>query len=427
MKKTMAAMALFGCLAGGPAGAQVPGSATAGAPRMPATSYPPATQGVGAGRMPAAPSPYAGTGAPGAAAGAPAASAPGAAPAPARAPLPAPGAGGQRVFDINSPLPGPTPDDQLKPVSIALPDDPLEPYLLTKQNGPFMVLAKVFRGPDSERMALALCKELRQDYKLPAYILRSKEWPMKSNIRGVPVQAPSMTTRAAIKQPEQIRIHDEAAVLVGDEKTLQASEVLLHKVKKIKPKCLDGMPKLFAWREGLSHALRTTNPYVPAQWLFPRAPDRLVVSMNRGLRSIAHCPGTYTLQVAQFTGRSTFDLNGNGNNHSLASSIIDPKSSPLRTAHDDAERLADNLSRSPEFRKLGMPVYVHHDRTSSRVFVGSFSGPDDPRLSFVHSEMMKISGQQFAQARRGSWRQSDPMVVPASGPTPVSTLKKDLQ
>ncbi|MHB1560348.1 MAG: hypothetical protein ACYC61_23095 [Isosphaeraceae bacterium] len=425
MKKTMAAMALFGCLAGGPAGAQVPGSGTAGAPRMPATSYPSPTQGVGAGagRTPAAPSPYTGTGTTGAAAAGngPGAAAPGAVPASSGAP----GAAGRREYDINSALPGPTPDDQLKPVSIALPDDPLEPYLLTKQNGPFMVLAKVFRGPDSERMALALCKELRQDYKLPAYILRSKEWPMKSNIRGVPVQAPSMTTRAAIKQPEQIRIHDEAAVLVGDEKTLQASELLLHKVKKIKPKCLDGMPKLWAWREGLSHAIRTTNPYVPAQWLYPRAPDRLVVSMNRGLRSIAHCPGTYTLQVAQFTGRSAFDLNGNGN--SLATSIIDPKSSPLRTAHDDAERLADNLSRSSEFRKLGVPVYVHHDRTSSRVFVGSFSAPDDPRLSFVHGEMMKISGQQFVQARRGTWRRSDPMVVPASGPTQVAELKKDLQ
>ncbi len=415
MKKTMAAMALFGCLAGGPAGAQVPGSGMAGTPRMPATSYPPATQGVGAGRMPATPSPYAGTGTPGAAAGAPAAAAPGA------APTPAPGAAGRREFDINSPLPGPTPDDQLKPVSIALPDDPLEPYLLTKQNGPFMVLAKVFRGPDSERMALALCKELRQDYKLPAYILRSKEWPMKSNIRGVPVQAPSMTTRAAIKQPEQIRIHDEAAVLVGDEKTLQASELLLHKVKKIKPRCLEGMPKLFAWREGLSRAIRTTNPYVPAQWLYPRAPDRLVVSMNRGLRSVAHCPGTYTLQVAQFTGRSAFDLNGQGT--SIARSVLDPVSSPLRTAHDDAERLADSLSRSPEFRKLGMPVYVHHDRTSSRVFVGSFNAPEETGARQMHDEMLKVAA--YYNGRRK--RTSDPMIVPATMLTKVKDLKKDLQ
>ena len=71
-----------------------------------------------------------------------------------------------------------------------LPDDPLEPYLLTKENGPFMVLAKVFRGPDAEKMALALCKELRQDFDLPAYILRTKDFPMKSYIRGTPLHGP---------------------------------------------------------------------------------------------------------------------------------------------------------------------------------------------------------------------------------------------
>ena len=31
------------------------------------------------------------------------------------------------------------PPDQTQPLAIALPDDPIEPYLLTKENGPFMV------------------------------------------------------------------------------------------------------------------------------------------------------------------------------------------------------------------------------------------------------------------------------------------------
>ena len=75
--------------------------------------------------------------------------------------------------------------------AIALPDDPLEPYLLTKENGPFMVMAKVFRGPDAEKMALALCMELRQDFGLPAYILRTKDFPMKSYIRGTPPRPPA--------------------------------------------------------------------------------------------------------------------------------------------------------------------------------------------------------------------------------------------
>ena len=88
---------------------------------------------------------------------------------------------------------------------------------------------------------------------------------MKSYIRGTPVQAPSMTTRAAIKQPEQVRIHDEAAVLVGNEKTLAASEVLLNQVKKWHPKCLDQMPVLFKWREGEDCHGRSGRPILTSR------------------------------------------------------------------------------------------------------------------------------------------------------------------
>ena len=48
-----------------------------------------------------------------------------------------------------------------------------------------MVLARVFRGADAERMALALVKELRNEYHLPAYILRTKDYPGKSLMRAL--------------------------------------------------------------------------------------------------------------------------------------------------------------------------------------------------------------------------------------------------
>ena len=230
--------------------------------------------------------------------------------------------------------------------------------------------------------------------------------------------------KAAIKQPEQVRIHDEAAVLVGDEKTLQGSEVLLNKVKKLHPKCLDGMPKLFGWRQGLSHALRTTNPYIPAQWLYPKAPDRLVVQMNSGLRSVANCPGHFTLQVAQFTGRTAYDLNGPGS--SIAQSILNPRSSPLQTAHDDAEKLADKLSRIPEIKQLGQPVFVYHDRTSSRVFVGSFNSPKDPAVVSVHGELLRAAGRLNAKDKRGRAAVNQ-LIVPATYLTDVEEIKSKLR
>ena len=67
----------------------------------------------------------------------------------------------------------------------------------------------------------------------------------------------------------------------------------------LNPKCLEGIPVLWKWREGggLSRAIRTTNPYVPVHWLYPKTPDRLMVQMNSGMRSIVNCPGNFTLQV----------------------------------------------------------------------------------------------------------------------------------
>jgi hypothetical protein len=393
MKRKIAAVTLCGCLAGGSAGAQAPSTGT------PPTS-----------RMPAAPSPSPALSPtpPGAGAGTPAAS------------------GGPQTYSAAD-LPGPTRDEDLRPATIALPDDPLEPYLITKTNGPFMVMAKVFRGPDADRMALALCKELRQDFALPAYILRPKEFPMRSYIRGTPVQAPSETMKSAIKQPEKIRTLDEAAVLVGDEKTLQGSEELLHKVKKLRPKCLEGIPVLFRWREGggLARAIRTTNPLIPAQWLYPKSPDRLIVEMNKGPRTIANCPGHFTLQVAQYTGRSTFDIYGQG--MAPFTKILDPASSPLQSAHDDAERLADRLSKSPEFQRLGQPVYVYHDRTSSRVFVGSFALADDPNAKVIRDELLKIAATATATRDWRGRTLTDQMIVPAAYLTDARELKQTVR
>ena len=141
-------------------------------------------------------------------------------------------------------------------------------------------------------MALALVKELRHDFGLPAYILRKKDYPGGSMIRGVPPTVPSEVKVPDIKYARENSNHRRSVVLVGNEKTLADSEKLWRKVKKLKPKCMDGMSSPYRWRTGLSSALRTTNPYVPAQLLYPRPNDKLVIRMNSGLRSIANCPGS---------------------------------------------------------------------------------------------------------------------------------------
>jgi len=314
----------------------------------------------------------------------------------------------------------PTPLDQIEAPAIQLPQDAIEPYLLTKDAGPFMVLARTFRGPEAERFALALVLELRNEYQLPAYILRTKDFPRNSNIRNVPPTAPPGVDRARLGDPERVRTYDEAAVLVGNEKSLKGSEVLLHKVKKIRPRCLDGLPKLYFWREGLSSATRTTNPYVPAQNIYPGNKDAFVERMNQAPNSIYHCPGRYSLQIADFSGRGSFEVNG-----MQAFDDGGLKRSPLVTAANDAEELAEGLAKAAEIRQLGQPVYVYHDRTSSKVLIGSFQAPNDPAAVRLREEMIRLSAQLIQPNMKVGRKKAavDKMIVPASVLTDLETIK----
>jgi hypothetical protein len=104
-----------------------------------------------------------------------------------------------------------------------------------KENGPFMVVAKTFRGVDAEKSAKDLATELRQEHKLSAYLLRGN------------------TITAGVQQ---------LTVLVGDAKTLHESESILKQVRTIKPRCLADSPNPLQRR--LAYAYRTTNPLRPA-------------------------------------------------------------------------------------------------------------------------------------------------------------------
>ncbi|MHC5542996.1 hypothetical protein ACYOEI_32645, partial [Singulisphaera rosea] len=307
--------------------------------------------------------------------------------------------------------------------------DPLEPYLLTKEAGPFMVMARPFRGPGSEQQALALVLELRRDYNLPAYILRLKDFPRNSNIWGVPPTAERAAARSRLTPPEKFRSTDEAVVLVGNEKTLKGSEVLLHKVKKIKPKCLENMKESHSWgealgrtfvREGLKQAIRTTNPFVPVQDIFPGKQDPLIAQMNQGPRSIFNCPGRYSLQIAEFTGRSKIFSGSAALNIDMNQSLGGSQAlgrSPLATAAEDAERLASKISKDPMVKTTGQQAYVYHDRTSSKVLIGSFNSPTDPNAAALRDNLLRQASALSSPEKTGM------VIVPATQLTDLGSIK----
>lgn len=316
----------------------------------------------------------------------------------------------RQVLRSNQAVPEPTPLENLAAPRIALPTVPIEPYLLQRSNGPFMVLAYTFRGPDALRFGQALAMELRSKYHMPAYVFSLRIQPGHSNIRDVPPTAqPEIRSDESVTAPERYRSYDEAAVLVGDCKSIDESEKVLHQVKKVRSEVVDGLPSIYNWRKGrgLSRAMLTTNPMVASQNLYPQQdadhahqhaangqplqtgavvdpsvltasfkpvqkPDPLLKQINGGPHSVAKCPGAYTLQVAEFLGRTSIDPKD-----PLLTNDKFLRQSPLAAAADQAEDLAANLAKCKALDKRYKP-FVFHDRTSSRVFLGSFESPSDP-------------------------------------------------
>jgi hypothetical protein len=252
--------------------------------------------------------------------------------------------------------------------------DPSKSYPLTDTNGPWMILATVFRGDDAERQAQQLVYELRKKFKLEAYT-HAQVFDYTQQVRGrgfMPDGTPKVMRHA----------HDDAvkevAVLVGNFGSVDDDRATdtLQKVKTIEPASLGTEPakssQVFA---GLRQAMNAkkkkgpmgsafvvTNPLLPPEYFNSPGLDKLVLEMNGEVpNSLLNCPGKYTVRVARFTGTSVIDqrkiretMRGGSIKHSL------------QEAAEKAHLLTEEL------RRRGHDAYEFHDRDESVVCVGSF-------------------------------------------------------
>ncbi|MCG8585947.1 MAG: hypothetical protein MI757_14665, partial [Pirellulales bacterium] len=201
--------------------------------------------------------------------------------------------------------------------------DPNKTYPLKDENGPWMVLAKTFRGPDADRRAKELTYELRKDFKLEAFMF-AKQFDYSEPVRGVGVNRFGGPRRGRYANPQKVR---EVAVLVGNFATVDepAVEKTLEKVKYARPKSLKTPGRVTtatesAWakmrnrmmlknndrRKGpMAMAFVTNNPKLPREYFAPTGLDPFVMKMNKNVKhSLLDCPGVYSVKVATFTGRT---------------------------------------------------------------------------------------------------------------------------
>ena len=114
--------------------------------------------------------------------------------------------------------------------------DPNKSYPVTDANGPWMILATVFRGDEAERQAQQLVFELRKKYKLEAYT-HVQVFDYTKYGRGMGRQPRRIAERAWQAREDDVK---EVAVMVGNFGSLdddRATETL-KKVKAIEPESL---------------------------------------------------------------------------------------------------------------------------------------------------------------------------------------------
>ncbi len=270
-----------------------------------------------------------------------------------------------------------------------VPHDPDGDYTLTKENGPWLILAASFSdsgdGTKAEQQARDLVLELRKEYGLPAYYYgMTFQMDDTDPGRGLDVYGSKIQRRY---QRSRVREH---AVLVGEFPALDDPDAqkLLKRIKQLTPETL-------ATREGestsqslakdrkfqnylrekigsdtkkglMGHAFLTRNPLLPKEYFVPQGIDEDIAKWNEKLEySLMKCPGKYSIRVATFKGRTSLRKAGDAIEETRTRKAT--KDDPLVVAGKNAHLLTVAL------REKGWEAYEFHDRHESYVTIGSFN------------------------------------------------------
>jgi hypothetical protein len=273
--------------------------------------------------------------------------------------------------------------------------DPNKAYNLSEQNGPWMIMACSFTGEHAAEQAKALALELRQRYKLPAYVYE-KKFDLGKEVVGRGVDPLGRPKR--MKYQRGTAEVDEIAVLVGDYPTVDDPEgqEALRKVKRCDPACLSAKEGEatsrslagYRWLQSaaqkallsdndprrqkgpMGQAFITTNPILPSDYYVPKGVDPLIVKANEGVdHSLLDCPGKYTVQVATFTGKV---ITNQKEIADIEKGKKEPESHLAKAAY-----MAHELTEA--LRMKGYEAFEFHDRSASIVTVGSFDSVGQPR------------------------------------------------
>jgi hypothetical protein len=262
-------------------------------------------------------------------------------------------------------------------------------YSLAQENGPWLIVAASFSGDGAEKQASDLARELRERFRLQAY-LHEMSFKFGDEAPGRGLDAYGAPVRRRYQRGDQVREH---AVLVGDFASIDDpnAQQTLGRIKTLHPDALNvdasksaqsmiqvrrfedalmeklGKPRK---RGPMAQAFFTRNPLLPREYFVPKGIDPFVAKMNEGVEhSLLDCAGQYTVQVATFRGKTILQTSGEADSADKPFWSIGKKDdrNPLVEAAENAHLLTHEL------RAHGFEAYEFHDRTESFVTIGSFA------------------------------------------------------
>jgi hypothetical protein len=264
--------------------------------------------------------------------------------------------------------------------------DPNKDYFLTEDDGPWLIMCRAFAGESAQQEAHALVLELRQRFKLKAYVhQKDYDFTKKEIGKGFDMHGSPKVMKPA--NPSQFV---EVAVLVGDFDGPEDPNVdgTLAAIKKAFPNCLDvkngkgqsqrywGIREVVQRKEKdgkgpMRMAFLTRNPMLPDEYFAPKGLDPIVKQMNKDHKySLLRNPSNFSVRIATFRGNSTTTIK---TKEIEALEREEIRRSKLEEGAVKAEKLCEAL------RQEGEEAYVFHDIHESIVTIGSFDSVGEPR------------------------------------------------
>ncbi len=300
--------------------------------------------------------------------------------------------------------------------------DPNKDYRLQEDQGPWMIMACSLGGTNAEKQAHDLALELRQRYRLEAFVhhMDFKLDDPNGNVQPIFRSPHRYTYHMFSEHPQEYGdgTIKQYAVVVGNFPAIDDPEArrTLAKIKTADPDCLkpngekSQSHSLIDWDalrslamaqhvenvEGrklngpLARAFITRNPLLPEEYFVPKTGlDELVVKMNQNVKySLLDCPGRYTMQVAHFTGEVIL----NQSEIQAIENGIHPGPESTKQGLAQAAEKAHELTEA--LRIKGWEAYEFHDRSSSIVTVGSFDAAEtqqaDGQVTYKNWQMQRI-------------------------------------